>query len=253
MNIQFDNKVILVTGASSGIGRAAALEFARAGGHVVVHYNASEKQAKQVAEQIEALGKPCLMVKADVAEADQVIRMVDKVIGEWGRIDILFNNAGTLIERRLFMELDEDLWDRVMDVNLKSTYLVGQAVARHMIRQGQGRIINMASVAARDGGGPAAPHYAASKGGVLTLTKAMAKELAAFNITVNAVAPGLITTRFHDQHTSDEVRTRVAGSLPIKREGLPEEVAYVVLFLASEYSSYITGETIEINGGMLMN
>ena len=101
MNIQFDNKVVLVTGASSGIGRAAALEFARAGGHVVVHYNASEKQAKQVAGQIEALGKPCLMVKADVAEADQVIRMVEKVISEWRRIDILFNNAGTLIERRL--------------------------------------------------------------------------------------------------------------------------------------------------------
>jgi 3-oxoacyl-[acyl-carrier protein] reductase len=178
--------------------------------------------------------------------------MLCEIQSHFQRIDVLVNNAGTLVRRARLEELDEALWDRVMDVNLKSVFLVTQAVVPIMKAQGGGRIVNISSIAARNGGGPGGIAYACSKGGVSTLTRALAKELAEYNIFVNAVAPGVITTPFHDKFSSPEILRDVSG-IPLKRVGSPEDVTGAVLFLASEYASYATGEIIEINGGQLMS
>jgi 3-oxoacyl-[acyl-carrier protein] reductase len=194
-----------------------------------------------------------MLVGGDVSDAGEVERMAREIEDRYGRIDVLVNNAGSLIERRNFSEMTEDLWDRVMSVNLKSVFLCSKAVLPMMKRQGRGRIINMTSVAARNGGGPGSAAYASAKGGVSTLTRAMAKELVSENILVNGVAPGIITTPFHDRFTPPDVRERMTAVIPIGREGTPEEVAGAVLFLASPWANYLVGEIIEVNGGQLMS
>jgi 3-oxoacyl-[acyl-carrier protein] reductase len=182
-------EVAWVTGSSTGIGRAVAVALARGGRRVVVHYNASENEAREAVREIEDSGGEASLVGGDVSDADEVGRMVGEIEDRYGRLDVLVNNAGSLIERRSLAEMTDDLWDRVMDVNLKSVYLVSRAVLPLMKRQGRGRIINMTSVAARNGGGPGSVAYATAKGGVSTLTRAMAKELVSENILVNGV-PG---------------------------------------------------------------
>ncbi len=249
----FTEEVALVTGSSTGIGRACAVALANEGCKVAVHYNQSEDEAKEVVGEIESSGGEALLVGGDVADAGEVKRMVGEVEERFGRLDILVNNAGSLIERRSLEDMDEDLWDRVMNVNLKSVYLVSQASLPIMKRQGGGRIINLTSVAARNGGGPGSAAYATAKAGVSNLTRAMAKELISEGILVNAVAPGIITTPFHDQFTPDDVREKMTGGIPIGREGTPEEVAGVVVFLASPAANYLVGEIVEINGGQLMS
>ena len=179
--------------------------------------------------------------------------MAGEIEDRYGRLDVLVNNAGSLIERRTLEEMTEDLWDRVISVNLKSVFLCSKAVLPMMKRQGSGRIINMTSVAARNGGGPGSAAYASAKGGVSTLTRAMAKDLVSDNILVNGVAPGVITTPFHDRFTPPDVRERMTAVIPIGREGTPEEVAGAVLFLASPWANYLVGEIIEVNGGQLMS
>lgn len=250
--MMFSEEVAWVTGSSTGIGRACALSLTKEGCKVAVHYNRSEDEAKEVVEEIESTGGEALLVGGDVADAGEVKRMVGEIEGRFGRLDILVNNAGSLIERRSLEEMDEDLWDRVMDVNLKSVYLCSQAALPLMKRRGRGKIVNMTSVAARTGGGPGSVAYATSKGGVSTLTRAMAKELISDGIIVNAVAPGIITTPFHEQFTPDDVREKMTGNIPIGREGTPEEIATAVVYLASSQADYIVGEILEINGGMLM-
>lgn len=249
----FTEEVALVTGSSTGIGRACAVALANEGCKVAVHYNRSEDEAKEVVGEIESSGGEALLVGGDVADAGEVKRMVGEVEERFGRLDILVNNAGSLIERRSLEDMDEDLWDRVMNVNLKSVYLVSQAALPIMKRRGGGRIINLTSVAARNGGGPGSAAYATAKAGVSNLTRAMAKELISEGILVNAVAPGIITTPFHDQFTPDDVRERMTGGIPIGREGTPEEVAGVVVLLASPTANYLVGEIVEINGGQLMS
>jgi len=249
----FDNEVVWVTGSSTGIGRAAAIGFAEQGCRVAVHYNSSEEEAREVAGKIEEAGGDALLVKGDVSDSGDVKRMVGEVEDRYGRLDVLVNNAGALIERRAFVEMTEDLWDWVMDVNLKSVYLVSQAVLPMMKRQGKGRIINITSLAARNGGGPGSAAYATAKAGVSTLTRAMAKELVSENILVNAVAPGVITTPFHDRYTPPDTREQMTKAIPMGREGTPEETIGAVLFLASPAADYIVGEIIEINGGQLMS
>jgi len=249
----FDEEVAWVTGSSTGIGRAAAEGLAQQGCRVVVHYNRSEDEAREVVERIASSGGEATLVGGDVSDAGEVGRMVGDIEERYGRVDILVNNAGSLIERRNFSEMTEDLWDRVMDVNLKSVFLCSRAVLPLMKRQGKGRIVNMTSIAARNGGGPGSAAYASAKGGVSTLTRAMAKELVSENILVNAVAPGVITTPFHDRFTPPDVRETLVGGIPIGREGTPEEVAGVVVFLSSPAADYLVGEIIEVNGGQLMS
>ena len=249
----FTEEVAWVTGSSTGIGRACAVALAREGCKVAVHYNRSGDEAKKVVGEIESSGGEALLVGGDVSDAGEVKRMVGEVEERFERLDILVNNAGTLIERRSLEDMEEDLWDRVMNVNLKSVYLCSQAALPLMKRGGRGKIVNMTSVAARSGGGPGSVAYATAKGGVSTLTRAMAKELISDGIIVNAVAPGIITTPFHEQFTPDDVREKMAGNIPIGREGSPEEIAAAVVYLASPQADYLVGEILEINGGMLMS
>ena len=187
--MMFSKDVAWVTGSSTGIGRAVATGLAGQGCRVVVHYNRSEDEAREVVEEISSSGGEATLVGGDVADAGEVKRMVGEIEDRYGRLDILVNNAGSLVERRTLEEMSEDLWERVMDVNLKSVYLCSQAVLPMMKRQGKGRIINMTSVAARNGGARGSVAYATAKGGVSTLTRAMAKELVGAGILVNGVAP----------------------------------------------------------------
>ena len=249
----FSEEVAWVTGSSTGIGAASAVALAHQGCRVAVHYNRSEDEAQEVMEKITASGGDAMLVGGDVSDAGEVERMAREVEDRYGRLDVLVNNAGSLIERRSFSEMTEDLWDRVISVNLKSVFLCSKAVLPIMKRQGSGRIINVTSVAARNGGGPGSAAYASAKGGVSTLTRAMAKDLVSDNILVNAVAPGVITTPFHDRFTPPDVRENMAAAIPMGREGTPEEVAGAVLFLASPWANYLVGEIIEVNGGQLMS
>lgn len=251
--MMFSEEVAWVTGSSTGIGAASAVALAHQGCRVAVHYNRSEDEAQEVMEKITASGGDAMLVGGDVSDAGEVERMAREVEERYGRLDVLVNNAGSLIERRSFSEMTEDLWDRVISVNLKSVFLCSKAVLPMMKRQGSGRIINMTSVAARNGGGPGSAAYASAKGGVSTLTRAMAKDLVSDNILVNGVAPGVITTPFHDRFTPPDVRENMAAAIPMGREGTPEEVAGAVLFLASPWANYLVGEIIEVNGGQLMS
>jgi 3-oxoacyl-[acyl-carrier protein] reductase len=251
--VMFSEEVAWVTGSSTGIGAASAVALAHQGCRVAVHYNRSEDEAQEVMEKITASGGDAMLVGGDVSDAGEVERMAREVEDRYGRLDVLVNNAGSLIERRSFSEMTEDLWDRVISVNLKSVFLCSKAVLPMMKRQGSGRIINVTSVAARNGGGPGSAAYASAKGGVSTLTRAMAKDLVSDNILVNGVAPGVITTPFHDRFTPPDVRENMAAAIPMGREGTPEEVAGAVLFLASPWANYLVGEIIEVNGGQLMS
>ena len=253
MHIRFDGKSVLVTGASTGIGAATALAFGAAGAAVAVNYLNSAEAAGRVVETIEAKKGRAIAVRADVSRAEEVRRLVDSAVEQFGAIDILVNNAGSLIQRSSLLELEEEVWDRVMALNIKSVYLCTRTVLPLMAARSNGNIVNVTSIAARSGGGPGAGHYAAAKAAVATLTRNLAREFAGSGIRINAVAPGVIATPFHDRFSPPEVRQGFLRTIPLKREGTPEEVAHAILFLASEFASYIIGETIEINGGMLMD
>lgn len=253
MDIRFDNKVVLVTGASKGIGKATAIEFGRSGASVIVNYNTDKVGAEEAVKVISGFGQQAVAIQGDVSKEQDVKRLVDESVRKFGQLDILVNNAGSLVEKRSNETMDVKLWDRVMNVNVKSTMLCCREAIPIMKKRSSGRIINLTSIAARNGGGPGATAYSTSKAAVLTYTKGLAKELAESGIIVNAVSPGVISTPFHDQFSSQELRAGFAASTALKREGTSEEVAYVILFLASDYSSYVVGETIEINGGMLMD
>ena len=248
-----DQKVAWITGGSSGIGRACALEFAAYDYRIGLHFNTNEQAARELKEELEADGTDVLLLQGDVSSPDAVAGMVAEIDSHYGQLDVLVNNAGSLIERRSFEAMTVDLWDKIMEVNLKSVYLCSQAALGLLRRNESSRIVNISSVAARNGGGPGSVAYSVAKSGVSNLTRAMAKELVTDGILVNGVAPGVISTPFHDRFTSAEAREGLKRALPIGREGLPKEVANVVLFLASPAASYLVGEIIEVNGGQLMD
>ncbi|MEL7423562.1 MAG: glucose 1-dehydrogenase [Bacteroidota bacterium] len=244
-----NGKVAVVTGGARDIGRAISVKLAEQGAKVVVNYFNSEAGANDTVAEITAAGGEAVAVKADVSNLSDIKDLKDKTVAAFGeQVDILVNNAGGLFARRTLQELDEDFYDLVMNVNFKSTVFVMQ-VFEPLMGSG-GSIINLSSLAARDGGGGGSSLYASSKGATTTFTRAMAKELGPKGIRVNALCPGLIATKFHDDFTKDEIRVAVAGKTPLRREGGAEEVADLVVYLASEKSSFVTGANFDINGGL---
>ncbi|HEY0431621.1 MAG TPA: 3-oxoacyl-ACP reductase family protein [Pyrinomonadaceae bacterium] len=255
MSSSFDlnGKVALVTGSSSGIGRAAAEALAANGAQVAINFHHNEAGAEAARAKIVAGGGSAIVVQADVTQASQVQRLVEQTVSELGPIDILVNNAGSLVERLRILELTEERWDEVIDLNLKSAFLCSKAVAASMMERKTGAIINVSSIAGRNGGALGSIHYSAAKGGVITFTKGLAKELAPFGVRVNAISPGVIDTPYHEQFSSPEMMKTYAGMIPLGRVGTPAEVGKVICFLASDAASYLAGETVEINGGMFMD
>lgn len=248
MSQSLKGKVALVTGGARDIGAAVSTKLAVEGAKVCINYFNNKEQAQETLQQIKAAGGDAILVHGDMTKAAAAQAVVAACVAEFGAvIDILVNVAGGLMGRKPLADLDEEFWDSVMDVNLKSVYLVTRAALPHL--QAGSNIVNFASQAARDGGGGGAMAYAAAKGAVLTLTRGMAKELGPKGIRANCVSPGMINTTFHNTFTKSEIRTNVAAATPLRREGKPQEVAELVYFLASDASSFINGECIEINGG----
>lgn len=266
----FTDKVVLVTGASSGIGRATAEFFGECGAKVAVSYLKNHEGAEAVAAAIAGASRAAaigaeasnsvensgraLAVQADVTKNTEIARMIREVEDKLGAVDILVNNAGSLVERLKTAVLTEERWDEVFALNVKSAFFAAQAVIPKMLEKGKGVIVNVTSIAGRNGGAPGSIHYSAAKGAMLTMTKGLAKEFASQGIRVNAVSPGVIDTPFHETFSTPEAMSNFANNIiPMGRVGKSAEVAKVIAFLASDAASYLCGETIEINGGMLMD
>lgn len=252
MDIRFDDKVVLVTGASGGIGSAIARAFGSSGAVVAVHFNNDERGADRALAAIQAVGGSGFTVGGDLASTRGPREVVEGVRSTAGRIDVLVNNSGSLLRRGPIAEFEDDLFDAVMAVNFASVFRTCRAAIPVLKAGGGGSIVNVSSVAARNGGGGSSVIYASAKAAVSTFTRGLAKELVPFNIRVNAIAPGFIETPFHDA-TPLETRRLQVGTIPAGRSGTPEECAGVVLLLACESAaSFITGQCIEVNGGQLM-
>ncbi len=243
-------KVALVTGGSRGIGKAIALSLAKNGANVVVNYSGNEEAAQKVVEEITALGVKAIAYKANVSSSDEVAALVKNTVDEFGSIDILVNNAGITRDGLLLRMKDAD-WDAVIDTNLKGVFNCIKAAAKFMTRQRNGRIINISSVVGQIGN-PGQMNYVAAKAGVLGLTKTAAKELASRNITVNAIAPGFIETDMTNE-LNEQIRNSMLTNIPLQSFGQPEDIANAVVFLATDASRYITGQTINVDGGLVMN
>ncbi len=250
--LDLSNKVALITGASSGIGAATAEVFAQLGANVGIGYNHNEIGARQTRDNIVHASGKAISIKANVRRGKDIERMVKQTTDQLGPIDILVNNAGSLIERSRLLDMPEERWDEVMGLNLKSAMLCSKAVAQSMVERNTGAIINVVSIAGRNGGGPGAGAYATAKGGLITFTKALAKELAVHGVRVNGVSPGVIDTPFHQVFSTPEMISNFVAAIPLGRLGTSMEVAKVIAFLASDAASYLVGETIEVNGGQLM-
>ena len=250
--MRFKDKVAIVTGGGRDIGKSISLRLASEGAKVVINYRSDEAAAKATLDEIEAAGGTALLARADVTKADEVAALVKATTDAFGgKVDILVNCAGGMVARKTLADMDEAFFDTVMDLNLKSAFLVTKAVLPHL--ESGAAIVNIASQAGRDGGGPGASIYAASKGALMTLTRSWAKELGPQGIRVNALNPGLIGTTFHDIFSKPEGRAAVAGNTPLRREGHPDEVAAAVAFLASGDASFLTGTNVDINGGLFFS
>lgn len=249
LSLSLGNRVALVTGGSRGIGRAIALEFARRGAAVVVNYNKSPEAANEVVKLIENEGGRAAAFQADVADFEQAAALVRFATDTFGDLHILVNNAG-ITRDTLIMMMSEADWDAVMDTNLKSTFNCAKAAVRHMMRKRYGRIINIASIAGQMGNA-GQTNYSASKAGQIGFTKALAREVAARNITVNAIAPGFVDTEILDAMPA-EMLAAALKLVPLGRKALPEEIAYAAAFLASDQAAYITGQALGVDGGMAM-
>lgn len=252
MELSLTDKVAIVTGSIQGIGRAVAETLAASGAAVVINNHENPAKLEEVAQGISERGGRVKAVIADVTSKQEAQKLVEAAL-EFGGIDILVNNAGGLVKRVPVADFDEDHFQTVLDVNLKTAFVMSHLVLPHMKEKRSGKIINFSSQAAHDGGGPGAAAYAASKGAIWTFTKSLAKELAPFAITVNAVSPGFIAqTAFHNTFTSKEAQEKMPSVIPLGRAGSAEDVAKIVLFLSSALSDYMTGQSLEINGGLYM-
>ena len=250
--MKLKGKVAVITGGIRDIGKEITLKLASEGAKLVINYFDTPEQAEQTLADAKKLGAEAILVEGDMTKQEDVAKLVgegQKAFGE--KIDILVNVAGGLVARKTLDEMDEDFFNFLIKLNLNTTFLLTKAVVPFMTEGGS--IINFASQAGRDGGGPGATAYATSKGAVMTFTRSMAKELGPKNIRVNALCPGVISTSFHDRFTKDAVRTNVAAATPLRREGGANEVADVVAYLASEESSFLTGLNLDVNGGLLFS
>lgn len=247
--MNLEGKSALVTGASRGIGREIALKLAQMGANVAVNFAGSEEKANEVVAEIKKMGRKSFAIQCNVANAEEVAQMVKATVEQLGSLDILVNNAG-ITKDNLLMRMKESEWDDVLNINLKGVFLCTKAVTRQMMKQKSGRIINIASIVGVSGN-PGQANYVAAKAGVIGLTKTAAKELASRNITVNAVAPGFISTDMTDK-LPENVKEEMLKLIPLARFGEPKDIANVVAFLASSESSYMTGQTLHIDGGMVM-
>ena len=244
-----EKKVVLITGGARGIGRKVAEVYAENGYDVVINYVSEKTDVEGIKKEIEKRGVKCTLVKADVSKAEEVEKMVEQAIQEFGKIDVLVNNAG-ITRDCLLMRMSEEDFDKVIEINLKGTYLVTKQVIKYMMKKRQGSIINLASVVGVVGNAGQC-NYSASKAGIIGFTKSVAKELAARNIRANAVAPGFIETDMTNV-LKDEIKENINEQIPLKRMGTAKEVAELIYFLGSEKSSYITGQVINVDGGMVM-
>lgn len=250
--MDLQGKVIVISGGVRDIGREVSLKLARSGAKLSINYFHSRSDAETTLEMVKKTGAEAILVQADMTKEEDVLRFMKKTTDAFGpEIDGAVSVAGGLVERRTIDQIDVEFWDLVMDLNAKSCFLLTKAVVPFMTRGGS--IVNYASQAGRDGGGPGSTVYAASKGAIMTFTRSMAKELGPNNIRVNAVCPGLIATSFHDRFTKNEVREKVAAGTPLRREGQASEVADLTAYLLSDESSFITGANIDINGGLLFS
>lgn len=250
--MQFKDKVAIVTGGGRDIGREVSLKLAAAGAKVCINYANDQASANETLRQIQAAGGQAIVHRANAADAHAVAGLIAATQAAFGeRIDILVNVAGGMVARKPLADIDETFFHQVMDLNLKSVYLTTQAVAPHMGEGGA--IVNFASLAGRDGGGPGAAIYATAKAAVMTFSRAMAKELGPRGIRVNALCCGMIATRFHDEFTKPEVRAAVANATPLRRQGRADEAADAAVYLASDAASFINGANIDVNGGVFFS
>ena len=242
-------KTAIITGGGRDIGRACAIRLAEEGANVAINYFSSSDGADSAVAKITAAGGKAFALQGDLNTQEGVDALVAKAVTDFGGVDVLVNNTGGLIARKTIFEMSLEHWNAVMDINLTSTFLMVKACLPHLK---SGAIVNLASQAGRDGGGPGSVAYAASKGAVMTMTRGLAKELGP-NVRVNALCPGMIDTDFHNVFTKPEVRKIVENAAPVKRQGLPIDIANLVLFLACDDSAFITGANVDINGGMLFS
>jgi 3-oxoacyl-[acyl-carrier protein] reductase len=250
--LDLSGRVALITGGSSGIGAATARTFAQLGAAIAIGFYRNREGAFQVRDEVAKTGTKIIALEANLEEPDRGRALIRETENLLGPIDILVNNAGSLIERKPILEMSDETWSSVMRLNLDSAFVCARAAAPSMVARGTGSIINVTSIAGRNGGGPGSGAYSTAKGGLITFTKALAKELAPKGVRVNSVSPGVIDTPFHEVFSTPEMIANFVKSIPMGRVGTSIEIAKVIAFLASDAASYISGETIEVNGGQLM-